>query len=612
MSILHPLILWALPLVLTPLLVHLLARSRAREQPWAAMALLLRAQARLRRRLRRRDLLLLLLRSAAVLCLVMGCAGVLAPWSSSPWPLGSAGPLVLILDDSASMQAIDERGTSAFDRMRRAARDLIAGADEGTRTSLIAWGTPTRVCGRSLGRDAALEMVARMKCRSVHCEGAREPIDWASFGEGRRIVFIGDGYGDAVPPEGAQIVSVQGERCSNVGIAALSWAAGGSQERSDVEVELRGTPGSRFDLRLQVDGALAARKRGRLGGEREQLRVSFARVLRPTQLLATLESDALSADNRFSIDLPGDRLPRLAIPGGEEKSQALRTAAASLIAAGGLQAELGAPGRELSGAQWIVVGNAPLHQELMEARSEGSSLLFLRSEAAGFETLAAALGLGALRTREAAAERPFTLRIDRPGHPALKLLAEVDPEGLERLAIRRRLEFPAADASWTSVATFNDGAPAIAVRDGVFLCAFSAEREDSDILQPAVGSSPLLPLLLGALKWSSRAPEDTEFHRLGDPLDPRIAGRDWRDAQGRVHRGNTLNEGPPGRYEGEGVVLQCRVAPSESALFRRGPKLASTPPAKLAFLGPTVLLLAAFFFFAESLLSTRASRRSRS
>ena len=114
---LHPQFLWGLPLVVLPVVIHLLSRLRYRRVPWAAMMHLVRAERRSRRRLRWQNLLLLLLRCAAVLLLVLLFA---QPVLSRPLPGLAGGPrahVVLILDDSASMAQVSE-GESAFDRAR--------------------------------------------------------------------------------------------------------------------------------------------------------------------------------------------------------------------------------------------------------------------------------------------------------------------------------------------------------------------------------------------------------------------------------------------------------------------------------------------------------------
>ena len=71
MNFLQPFILWGLPLVLLPVLIHLLNRMRYRTVPWAAMMFVLAAMKHSTRQARLREWLILLMRALAVLALVL-------------------------------------------------------------------------------------------------------------------------------------------------------------------------------------------------------------------------------------------------------------------------------------------------------------------------------------------------------------------------------------------------------------------------------------------------------------------------------------------------------------------------------------------------------------
>ena len=110
---LNPLLLWGLPLVAVPIIIHLLNRRRFDKRPWAAMVFLLRAMKLNRRRLRMEQWLVLALRTLAILLLVL----LVARPRLSGGAFGSdVGHHVVCLDDSASMA---HRG-GADDAMDRA------------------------------------------------------------------------------------------------------------------------------------------------------------------------------------------------------------------------------------------------------------------------------------------------------------------------------------------------------------------------------------------------------------------------------------------------------------------------------------------------------------
>ena len=100
LAFLNPLLLWALPLMAVPIIIHILNRRRFQKVPWAAMDFLLRAMKRNRKRLRMEQWLVLLLRVLAVLLLI---SLVSRPQLGGGSFLGSRTHHVIVIDDSASM-----------------------------------------------------------------------------------------------------------------------------------------------------------------------------------------------------------------------------------------------------------------------------------------------------------------------------------------------------------------------------------------------------------------------------------------------------------------------------------------------------------------------------
>jgi len=115
-----PAALWGLPLVAVPIIIHLLQRRRTQKVEFAAMRFLAEALRRTRRRVLLEDLLLLLLRTLAVLALILALAR--PSTESLPLALGrEARAEILLLDASLSMDH-RQAGSSSFER----ARDLAA------------------------------------------------------------------------------------------------------------------------------------------------------------------------------------------------------------------------------------------------------------------------------------------------------------------------------------------------------------------------------------------------------------------------------------------------------------------------------------------------------
>lgn len=104
MTFLQPFILLGLPLILLPVVIHLLNRLRHRPQPWAAMRFLLTATRSSTGHAKLRQFLILLFRVLALLTLLLFLARPLAGgwlgWALAPAP----DAIVILLDRSASME----------------------------------------------------------------------------------------------------------------------------------------------------------------------------------------------------------------------------------------------------------------------------------------------------------------------------------------------------------------------------------------------------------------------------------------------------------------------------------------------------------------------------
>ena len=133
----RPEFLWALPLIAIPVIIHLINRLRYRRVRFAATRFLMESQHRYKVRVLLREWLLLALR-----ILVFAIAIVLfarPQLDSGLWRselLGRRVHLLLLLDDTLSMQAVDPLGgtESTFDRAKAALRSLLqqVGAGGGT------------------------------------------------------------------------------------------------------------------------------------------------------------------------------------------------------------------------------------------------------------------------------------------------------------------------------------------------------------------------------------------------------------------------------------------------------------------------------------------------
>lgn len=122
MTALAPLFLSFLPLAALPLLFHLFFRVRRRRRTFPSLLFFLAADPRVHYRRKLREWLLLLLRTLALLCLLLGL--------SRPVFRGSGGAprkLAVVVDNSASMRAVDASGRSYLSQALAIAAALIEG-----------------------------------------------------------------------------------------------------------------------------------------------------------------------------------------------------------------------------------------------------------------------------------------------------------------------------------------------------------------------------------------------------------------------------------------------------------------------------------------------------
>lgn len=133
MKLLNSELLWLLPLVAVPVLIHILIRQRLPRVRWAAMTFLLRALRKNRRRLLLETILLLIVRTAIVAAIIFV---VLRPVARAGWQWLSGQRQrtvsIIVLDDSASMAASDgirTRMDRAVVRIEEYLDQLPAGSD---------------------------------------------------------------------------------------------------------------------------------------------------------------------------------------------------------------------------------------------------------------------------------------------------------------------------------------------------------------------------------------------------------------------------------------------------------------------------------------------------
>jgi len=132
----NPGMLGFLALGAIPLIIYLINRQRYQRRPWAAMEFLLRAMKKHRRRLRVENLLLLLIRTAAVLLFVLAMARPTLESGALPVVGGSGRSELFLIDRSYSM-ALQDTGRSTLRTVADIVRDQVKSLSRGDRVGLI-------------------------------------------------------------------------------------------------------------------------------------------------------------------------------------------------------------------------------------------------------------------------------------------------------------------------------------------------------------------------------------------------------------------------------------------------------------------------------------------
>jgi hypothetical protein len=171
----NPALLVGAALAVVPLIIHLLNRQRYKPMQWAAMRFVLAAYRKTRRRARLENLLLLLLRMAAIALLALAIS---RPFTGDRSPLASLSEnrrdVVLVLDASASTgYRADVKST--FERIVERAKEIVLeldGARDDRVRILVAAARPRLVAWRR--PDEALSVLATLNAPTD------EPLDLAA------------------------------------------------------------------------------------------------------------------------------------------------------------------------------------------------------------------------------------------------------------------------------------------------------------------------------------------------------------------------------------------------------------------------------------------------
>ncbi len=375
MGFLSPTFLFAALLVAVPLVLHLLHRQRLKEVVFPALQYLKRTERDHSRRIKLRQLILMLLRVAAILLLTLAGA--------RPFLTGAGGAhpptaLAIVLDNSLSSGVIlgDER---ALDRMKRAALESLGRTTDQDRVWVLRAGEPWDVTPPGGPEEARARVVATEVSDGggdvLSTVGRALAIVASADLPVREVHVISDlqatGFPDSVRLEaglGTPVLvwSPPWDEPQNGTVSDLQIGGGlppVSGQRTEVAATLAGPEGSTdtISVRLWLDESVRGATAAPPGSS-----VLFPIPLAEgTRLAGYVERDpdALRGDDRRYFSVPVQAAPRVGLAGPappflDEALSVLEESGRAMRAAGVADVTISFSGEGLStssaGGAWIV------------------------------------------------------------------------------------------------------------------------------------------------------------------------------------------------------------------------------------------------------------------
>lgn len=218
MNFLNPLMLFGLAAAALPVLIHLFSRRRAKDVLYPSIEFLELMKTDRMRRLRFRQMLALLLRTLAVVAVVLAFA---RPAVRSSFRESARTSAVVMIDASASMRYVDN-GELLFDAARRKAQEILALFGEGDRTAVvlsgkepIVFGTGPVTDGKALLRDIQSSQASFGSADPTSSFRAALEQLRSAPAPNRELYYLTDGAANAFPESLAQ--APQLERSSSWG-----------------------------------------------------------------------------------------------------------------------------------------------------------------------------------------------------------------------------------------------------------------------------------------------------------------------------------------------------------------------------------------------------------
>lgn len=508
--------------VAIPLLIHLFTKRRARKQEFSTVSFLRDIARRETRRLRFRNLLLMVLRMAAIAAVVLAMA---RPALRGPIVKAEGSTsVVVVLDNSASM-GVMKQGRALFDYAREAAKQVLGSLEERDQGALVpvcGEARPALVSGPT--RLAGMVGLTPLSNRSARPD---EPValGYSLLAEAKSInkeLYVISDF-QASQWENARFAAGQTRDIRTTLVRVVTGAAGvpdnlyvrsaeviplGSPARQGLEFKLANSgrsPQRAVPVRVLADGAEVETLYVDVGPS-DSATVGLEIGGSPGEITLSLPLDGLAADNDYFLAVQAPRQVRVLVvgegipPAGQDFTVLAMRVSQQFVPRRLRVSDLRE--RELAGAQCIILDNvARLTGRELEIvrgfRQSGGRVLIVLGDRVDIrhynELLLPALFparlVGVQSTKDR--ERSFlTLRAAIASHPILSQFRVSRGEPVCAARFFEAIRAEPLEGS-TVVAQFSEELPGLVETEGALLFTSSFDRAWNEL----VTSGAFVPLL---------------------------------------------------------------------------------------------------------------------
>ena len=335
-------LIWAAPLALGlavfvagPILAHLIRRTPTERRAFGAMMLLQRLPKRSRRRRRLRDRGLLLLRALMILGVVGAIAGPELQWPGAIPEYGGSGAVVIVIDDSLSMDLRDPDQGTLLARARSEAVALIRTLPATTLVGAVRVGGDAVRLTPALTTDheqavAAIQNVAQTPFGTDLVGGIRIARQMLA-GEGGEVLVYSDEAGPGVVEAARAEIALLTEQGGGLvprpvhavepgNVAVVGAVYGSGEEGGSVRVEVANFGAQKVEVPATVslpDGTDITAFIALEPGQTREKTFTVPRVTQGGVGTVRIDDDRLAEDDVGSFHLPTIGASRVLVIDGD-------------------------------------------------------------------------------------------------------------------------------------------------------------------------------------------------------------------------------------------------------------------------------------------------------